>query len=114
MPPVASTLKPRSARTLTAGSTRGLSSSRTETNSVPVARQVDAGAELALGEGQREIVVEAHHLAGRAHFRAEQDVDAGEAGEREDRFLDRDMVRRARVGLFAVVRRRRRPASRRP
>ena len=35
----------------------------------------------------------AHHLAGRAHLRAEDRVDAGELVEREDRFLDREVRR---------------------
>ena len=51
-----------------------------------------AGAELALGEGDGVVAVEAHGLAGRAHLGAEQRVDAGEAGEREHRLLDRDVV----------------------
>ena len=67
-----------------------------------LARQFDAGAELRLGEGQREIRVEADDFAGRAHFRAEQRVDAGEAGEREDRFLDGDVLQLARIGLLAI------------
>jgi hypothetical protein len=46
--------------------------------------------------------VEADDLAGRAHLRAEQDIDAGEAGEREDRFLDGDMVELARIRLLAI------------
>ena len=66
------------------------------------AGQIDAGAELALGESKRIIGVEAHDLAGRAHFRAEQGVDAGEAGEREDGFLDRDMLERLVVRHIAV------------
>ena len=33
-----------------------------------------------------------HHLAGRAHFRPEHGVDAGEAGEGKHRFLDPDMI----------------------
>ncbi len=66
------------------------------------ARQVDAGAELALGEGECEIGVEADDFAGRAHFRSEQNVDAGEAGERENGFLDGDVLQVARVGFLAV------------
>ena len=76
---------------------RGLSLSRTETKTVPAVGTQVAGAELALGEGDGEVAVEAHHLAGRAHLRAEQHVDAGEAGEGEDRFLDRDMADAGRL-----------------
>ena len=56
-------------------------------------RQVGAGAELRLGEGAAEIAVEPHDLAGRFHLGAEDQIDAGEAGEREHRLLDRDMRR---------------------
>ena len=56
-------------------------------------RQDRAGAELGLGEGDAEVAVDAHHLAGRLHLRTEQRVDAGELGEREDRFLDGDVGR---------------------
>ncbi len=86
-----------------AGRMRSLSPSRTETKTVPSTREIDAGAELRLGECQRVIGVEAHDFAGRAHFRAEQRIDAGEAGEREDGFLDRDVLERARVGLLAIA-----------
>ena len=47
-----------------------------------------SGAHLRLEEGQREGAVPAHHLACRAHFRAEDGVDAGEAGEGEDGLFD--------------------------
>ena len=50
---------------------------------------------LALGEGAAEVVVDAHHLAGRLHFWTEERVDVGavglaEAVEREHRLLHRD------------------------
>ena len=54
-------------------------------------RQVHAGAELRLGEGAREAGVDAHDLAGGFHLRPEDRVHTGEAGEGEDRFLDRDV-----------------------
>ena len=74
---------------------RGLSASlhRDEHRAGP--RQPRAAAELALGEGDLEVAVEAHHLAGRFHLRPEHGVDAGEAGEREHRLLDADMVEAA-------------------
>ena len=92
MPPVASTLKPRPREPLDRRQHARLVLVAHRDEQRARARQVDAGAELALGEGQREIVVEAHDLAGRVHLRAEQDVDAGEAGEGEHRFLDRDVA----------------------
>ena len=57
----------------------------------PFGRQMGAGADLAFREGFGEGGVDAHDLAGGFHLRAEDDVDPGEAREREDRFLDRDM-----------------------
>ena len=86
-----------------------LSRSLTETKTVPVQRQADAGAELRLGEGAAEIAVDAHDLAGRFHLRPEDDVDAGEAGEREHRLLDRDVVAGARLVSSEVARASRRP-----
>uniref|UniRef100_A0A0N4ZAR3 NAD-specific glutamate dehydrogenase n=1 Tax=Parastrongyloides trichosuri TaxID=131310 RepID=A0A0N4ZAR3_PARTI len=65
-------------------------------------RQDGAAAGLGLGEGAGEgggqiglalaLPVQTHDLAGRAHFRAQNGVDPGEAGEGEDGFLDRDVV----------------------
>src|SRR3546814_9780445 len=54
-------------------------------------RQGHAGPELRLQEGTSEVAVEAHDLAGRAHLRAQHDVDAGKAGEGEHGFLHRDV-----------------------
>ena len=54
------------------------------------------GTELRFGEGALEAGVEAHHLAGGFHLRAQDGVDVGEAGEREHRLLHRD-VRRDRI-----------------
>ena len=54
--------------------------------------QLGAAAELALGEGDGVVPVDAHDLAGRAHLRPEHGIDAGEAGEGEHRLLHRDMV----------------------
>ena len=45
------------------------------------------GGDLRLCVGHAPIAVDAHHLAGRFHFRAEHDVDAGKAVPREDRFF---------------------------
>ena len=53
------------------------------------ARQAGAAADLALGEGDLERGVDAHHLAGRFHLRPEHGVDAREAGEGEHRLLHR-------------------------
>ena len=64
-------------------------------NTVPALRQPRAGRGLRLGERGREVGGDAHHLAGRAHLRAEQRVGAGEAVERQHRLLDRRRGRRA-------------------
>src|SRR5690606_29927987 len=48
--------------------------------------------ELAFPERHREVAVDAHDLAGRAHFGTEDRIDAGEPREREHRFLDRDVI----------------------
>src|SRR5947209_11741114 len=56
------------------------------------ARYFRAAAELALGESDIERAIEAHDLAGRAHFRPEHSVDAGKPREGKDGFLDPDMV----------------------
>ena len=72
-----------------------------------------AGRDLALGEGQPEGGVDAHDLAGRAHLRAEEGVDVGEAVEREHRLLDRSRGRRRPAGA-AAPRRAARRGWRRP
>ena len=56
-----------------------------------VGGQRGAGRRLRLHEGQPEALVDAHHLAGRAHLRAERGVDLGEAVERQHRLLHRDV-----------------------
>src|ERR1700734_3590683 len=58
------------------------------------ARPAGAAAEPAFGEGDVARPGEPHHFAGRAHFRAEHRIDAGEARERKPRLLDADMVDR--------------------
>ena len=87
--------KPISASWRIGATALSLSESFTETNTVPGERQLAAAAELALGEGDGVVAVDAHHLAGRAHLRTEHGVDAGEAREREHRLLHRDMVEAA-------------------
>ena len=69
-------------------------------------RELVAGRGLALGEGQPEAAVDAHHLAGGAHLGPEQGVRVGEAGEREHRLLDADVAaghRRAQEALGAEL-----------
>ena len=61
---------------------------------MPVGRQHRAGGQLGLVERPPERAVDAHHLAGRAHLRAERRVDLGEPGERQHRLLDGDRRRR--------------------
>ena len=82
---------------------RSLSASAPRRRPFPT-RQRLAGAELALGEGHREVAVEAHHLAGRAHLRPEHGVDAGEAGERKHRLLDADVAELGRRRSKALQR----------
>ena len=65
--------------------------------------QMRARAHLRLEEGAREVAVPAHDLAGRAHFRPQDRVDAGEAGEGQHRLLDREprhlgIAERERIG----------------
>ncbi len=98
MPRVAMTSKPI-VRSCCAGSKcqRSLSASLTEMKTVPAKRQLEAGADLALGEGAAEILVEPHHLAGRAHLGAQNGVDAGEAREGQHCLLDRDVLVLARA-----------------
>src|SRR3546814_5817362 len=50
-------------------------------------RRADAGGFLRARERGAEAAAHAHHLAGGAHFRAEDRVHALELGEREDRLL---------------------------
>ena len=59
---------------------------------VPCAWQRHAGGGLRLGERGREVARDPHHLAGRAHLRAEHRVGAVEAVERQHRLLDRDVL----------------------
>ena len=100
---VATSVKPARARRCAVGSTAALSSSRTLMKTAPLGRQDRAGGDLRLGEGGAEGRVDAHHLAGRLHLRAEQRVDAGELGEREHRLLHRDVRRNDLRGEAEVV-----------
>src|SRR6185312_3647238 len=64
---------------------------------------------LALGEGGVEVLVDAHHLAGGAHFRAEQRVDdapfgGAEPGEGQHGLLDRDRAVGRQQGAVAAGR----------
>src|SRR5438128_2734737 len=60
-------------------------------------RQRVAGGDLRFGEGARERVVDAHHLAGRAHLGAEDGVGLGEPVKREDGFFDAQVARHDRA-----------------
>ncbi len=84
---------------------RGLSASLTETKTVPLLGTPRAAAELAFGESDIEVAVDAHHLAGRFHLRAEHGVDlVAEAREREHRLLDADMVGAAGLEVLRLER----------
>src|SRR3546814_4718248 len=52
-----------------------------------------------LGERRREIAVDAHDLAGRAHLQPKHRIDAGETGEGKNRFLYGDMAKVAVIDL---------------
>ena len=92
MPAVAAMAKPSSRKSRAAASAVGLSRSARERKTVPDSGQPVAGRDLALGEGQAHGQVDAHDLARRAHLRAEDGVDVGEAVEGQHRLLHRDVV----------------------
>ena len=60
---------------------------------VPLGRQCRLGGHLGFRVGDTQILVDAHDLAGRAHLRAERDVDPGEFDEGKHRLFDRVMLR---------------------
>ena len=70
----------------------------------PAVGQRRAGRGLRLGERRREVARDAHHLAGRAHLRAEHRVGALEAVEGQHRLLDADVAGGHRVGGQREVR----------
>ena len=86
------TRNPISARSRSGATIRSLSLSLTDTKTVPEVGNGWPDAELALAEGDREIAVDAHDLARRAHLGTEDGIDAGEASEREHGLLHGDMV----------------------
>ena len=62
-------------------------------NTVPDVGSIRGRTQLRLGEGRREVAVDAHHLAGRTHLGTEDGVDdlalvRAETLERQDRGLD--------------------------
>ena len=65
--------------------------------------QLHARGELALGEGQPEGEVDAHHLARGPHLRTEDGVGIGEATEGKDGFLHGQVITR-RPGRSAALR----------
>ena len=67
---------------------------------MPPLGQRPAGRALGLGEGGREVGGARHHLAGRAHLRAEHRVGAREADERQHGGLDAHL--RAACGRAAA------------
>ncbi len=112
VPPVAITSKPRSWKRAASWVAAGLSVSVTVMKTEPSSGSDDAGGGLGLAERGREVGGDAHHLAGALHLRAEHRVGAGEAGERQHRLLDADVVGRA--ARAAPGRRASRPASAAP
>ena len=81
-----------------------LSESVTDEERGAAVREPRARRGLRLRERGREVGGHAHHLAGRAHLRAEQRVGAGEAVEREHRLLDRDVRARGVLGQVQLAR----------
>ena len=112
-PAVAAMPRPSSRSRLATTRPAGLSPSASDRNTVPVGRQHRAGGQLGLEERLAERAVDAHHLAGRAHLRAERGVDLGEAVERQHRLLDRDVRRACDGGAQQALGRAARPAWRR-
>ena len=95
MPPVETISKPRSESRLTRHDDRALVPVGHGDEDLAFGGQRVVGGGLALGEGGVEVLVDAHDLAGGAHFRAEQGVHdlalgGAEAAERQHGFLDRD------------------------
>ena len=88
VPAVASTRKPRSCMREASCVAAGLSVSQTRDEHAALARQLHARAGLRLAEGGREVLGDAHHLAGGLHLGAEQRVAAVQALERQHRLLD--------------------------
>ncbi len=79
---------------------RDLSASRTETNTVPVFGTRVPPPSWLLAKAMSN-AGETHDLAGRFHLRAEYGVDfVAEAGEREHRLLDADMLCGARFEML--------------
>ena len=102
VPRVATIRKPLSCRICAIRERAGLVGVGDGDEGRAAARQRHAGGGLRLGERGREVARDAHHLAGRAHLRAEQRVGALEAVERQHRLLDRDVI--AEAEPFALAR----------
>src|SRR5579863_8121024 len=69
----------------------------------PAFRQARAAAELALGEGNIVVAVDAHDLAGRLHLRTKDGVDLiAETRERKHGFLDADVADAARLEVLRL------------
>ena len=63
-----------------------------------LARQALARRQLGFQKRPPEILIDPHHLAGRAHLRTQDDIHAGEAGEREHGFFHRQVGDRHFLG----------------
>ena len=74
-----------------------LSSSATLMNARPRSGSAKPARGQRLAERERHAHGDAHHLAGRAHLRPEDRVDARELGERKHALLDRDVFRQGAV-----------------
>ena len=101
VPRVAASSKPEFGEAFAPASTAsGLWRSLTLMNTVPFIGQRRAGAELRFRERLAEVLADAHHFAGRAHFRPERRIDARELIEREHGRFHEELRR----GQHAIVR----------
>ena len=69
---------------------------------LPLVGSTVPAANWLLAKAIGETLADAHHFAGRFHFRSQHHVDAGELGEGEDGLLDRELAgnRLARIALL--------------
>ena len=100
VPRVHTSAKPSATRSRATCTAASLSDVAYADEGAPVLRQLDPGGELRLDERLAERFAHAHHLAGGLHFRSEDGVDSREAGEREHRFLHREVRRRDFLGAL--------------
>jgi len=92
VPPVATTLKPRSSSRFTGFTIWALSWSLTDTNTTPSSGTLLPAPSCDLAKARPKSESRPMTSPVERHLGSQDHVDAGEAGEREDRFLDRDVL----------------------